>query len=589
MTSKVKENNSAVILLIRLWHHVDIRQRRRLVLVFVLMLIASFAEVLSIGAILPFIGALTQPAKIFESPFAQPFIEFLNLSKPQQLIFPLTISFIIAAAIAGLIRLILLWVTIRISFSVGSELSNKIYHRTLYQSYETHTARNSSELISGIWVKVSEVIFYVLMPVLNLISAGLIATALVVTLFIVIPGIALVVLGGLAIVYGALIKLSSRRLAKNSHLIARESTNIVKTLQEGLNGIRNVLIDGTQEYFCNTYRDTDQILRRAQGNNILLGQSPRYGIEAMGVIVMGAMAYVLSQREGGIGSAIPVLAALALALQRLLPTSQQAYGAWTTIRGGQQSLLDTLKLLDQPMGAQLNYQSIDPVILKEKIELNNVSFKYSGQSQWTLNNISLTILKGSRIGIIGPTGCGKSTLVDILLGLLKPTIGSLTIDGHTVVESEMRRWQSHVAHVSQSIFLSDSSIEENIAFGHSTDHIDHERVKQVAALAQISEVIETLPQKYQTKVGERGIQLSGGQKQRIGIARALYKRADVLVLDEATSSLDSKTEESLMNAICALGNNITIIIIAHRINTLKDCSEIYEFDINGNVRYIKVN
>jgi ATP-binding cassette subfamily B protein len=260
---------------------------------------------------------------------------------------------------------------------------------------------------------------------------------------------------------------------------------------------------------------------------------------------------------------------------------QQAYAAWSSIRGGQAALQDTLELLDQPLPDYADRSPLKPLIFQQQISLHQISFRYSPQMPWVLNKINLNIAKGSRVGFIGATGSGKSTLLDIVMSLLQATEGTLDVDGKVVTLANHRAWQAHIAHVPQAIFLADSSIEENIAFGVHWEHIDHERVVQAARQAQIADIIETWPEKYQTFVGERGIRLSGGQRQRIGIARALYKQADVIIFDEATSALDNETEQAVMQAIEGLSEELTVLIIAHRLTTLKSCSQIVELGEAG--------
>lgn len=570
-------------LIIRLWFHIGSRRRRQFWLLLVLMTLASFAEVISIGAVLPFLAALTAPNRIFEHPYAQPFIQMLGLTSADQLLLPLTIAFASAALIAGALRVFLLWSSIRLTFAVGSDLSKEIYRRTLNQPYSVHISRNSSEVINGISTKVGEVIFYILMPTINLISAIFMLIVILIALLSIIPGIALSAFVAFGLIYTLIIRLARNRLMIDSQNIARESTNVIKSLQEGLGGIRDVLIDGSQDVFCTSYSNADQILRRAQGSNQFISYSPRYGMEALAMVLIATLAYILSRQPDGIAMAIPMLAAMALGMQRLLPASQQAYGAWSTIYGAQASLQDALVLLDQPLLNHAEKLVTKPLIFQHQISLKQISFRYSPQTPWVLKNIDLTIAKGSRVGFIGTTGSGKSTFLDIIMGLLQPTEGSIEIDGQPIAVGNRRSWQAHIAHVPQAIFLADASIEENIAFGTPKDLIDYERVRQAARKAQISDIIETWPLQYQTSVGERGVQLSGGQRQRIGIARALYKQANVIIFDESTSALDNETELAVMQAIEALSSDLTILIIAHRISTLKNCTQIVELG-NGSIQ-----
>ena len=378
-----------------------------------------------------------------------------------------------------------------------------------------------------------------------------------------------------------IIRLTSKRLLRNSTINAHESTQVIKSLQEGLGGIRDVLIDGTQATYCQKYNHADQQYRRAQGNSSFIGAAPRYAMEALGMLLIATLAYKLAQEPDGVAKAIPILGALALGAQRLLPVLQQAYNAWSTIQSSQASLQDALELLDQPLPSYANTPPAEQLPFIHNISLKQISFRYSPQTPYILKNINLTIAKGNRVGFIGTTGSGKSTLLDIVMGLLHPTQGNLLVDDLPITTKNHRAWQAHIAHVPQAIFLADSSIEENIAFGIPKDKIDQARVRQAAQQAQIGDIIETWPNQYQTFVGERGIRLSGGQRQRIGIARALYKQADVIIFDEATSALDNETEQSVMQSIERLSKNLTILIIAHRLTTLKNCTQIIELDSAG--------
>ncbi len=572
-----------VFLIQRLWRHISPRRRSQFGLLLILMLLASFAEILSIGAVLPFLGALTEPQRVFESPVVQPVIRTLGLNSSEQLLLPLTMGFCLAALFAGGMRLLLLWATTRLSFTTGAELSISIYRRTLYQPYAVHCTRNSSEVITGISNKASNLTHSIIVPGLTLISSIAILIAIIGSLLIMEPVIALLIFGGFGSIYLLIVKLTRKKLLTNSQCVAQESIKTTKFLQEGLGGIRDVLIDGSQSAYCQAYATSDLALRRAQGNSAFIGASPRYTMESLGMLLIAVMAYSIAQQPDGIGKAIPMLGAIAIGAQRMLPALQQAYASWSSIRGGQASLQDTLELLDQPLPDDADDPSSEALPFRNNICLQWLGFRYSPQSPYVLKEVDLVIHKGSRIGFVGATGSGKSTLIDIIMGLLPPTDGSIQVDGQVINTANNRAWQAHIAHVPQVIFLTDSSIEENIAFGVPKEHIDRERVRQAAQQAKLSEVVESWPEQYQTVVGERGVRLSGGQRQRIGIARALYKQADVIIFDEATSALDSETEEAVMEAIEGLSQDLTLLIIAHRVTTLKNCAQIIELH-NGGIK-----
>jgi len=561
-----------------LWCHLRRRRRIQFVTLLALMLLASMAEMISIGAVVPFLGTLINPEKVFHHSYAQPIIIFFSIDRAQDLLLPLTFIFCVATVAAGFLRLALLYATTRFSFSVGADFSIDVYRRTLYQPYTVHLNRNSSEIINGITGKVAMLIGSVVMPMLTLISSAFLMIGVLWMLLLIDPAIALAASSIFGVLYLVTALVTRRNLRENSECIARESSRVIKCLQEGLGGIRDVLIDGTQETYCGIYRAADLPLRRAQASNIFTGTSPRFIMEMFGMVMIAGLAYDMALREGGVSAALPVLGALALGAQRLLPVLQQGYNSLATIFGAEASLRDGLDLLAQPMPDNASEVQFPPLRFESSIRLEDIGFRYAEDGIWVMRNVHLEIPKGKRIGIVGSTGAGKSTLLDILMSLLMPSEGTMRVDGETIDLHNYRNWQAHIAHVPQSIYLSDSSIEENIAFGLPRREIDPVRVQQAAQQAQIAEIIESWPEKYQTKVGERGARLSGGQRQRVGIARALYKNADVVIFDEATSSLDTETERAVMQAIELLSPDLTILMVAHRLTTLQKCDFIIELD-----------
>jgi len=569
-------------LLKRLWHHISPRRRGQFGLLLVLTVLSSLAEVVSLGAVLPFIGILTQPEKVFTSPWLSGLVRALGITSGTELVLPLTVGFALAALIAGGLRLLLLWVSIRLGNATGADLSIEVYRRTLYQSYSVHIARSSSEIISGITQKVGTATS-VLISVVAVITSTSLFVAIMMTLLAIDPLVAIVAIMSFGSAYGLIASLTRRRLVHNSYCIAQEQTQVVKALQEGLGAIRDVLLDGTQKVYCYIYQKAILRLQRAGGENSFISQAPRYAMEALGMALIAVFTLALSHRLGGVASALPILAMLALGAQRLLPLMQQLYGNWSVVAGSKAALADVLALLEQPLPDQANLSESEPLILKQAITFENVSFKYNSNGPWVLEDINLTIPKGARVGIIGATGSGKSTVVDLLMGLLEPTQGQILVDGRPVDFEKQRAWQRTVAHVPQSIYLADTTIAENIAFGVPLNKIDLDRIRQAAQQARIADFIESRPEAYTAFVGERGVRLSGGQRQRIGIARALYKQASVLIFDEATSALDNETEQAVMQAIEGLSKDLTLFIIAHRLTTLKNCDVIVKLEGGKNV------
>lgn len=573
---------SLVRLLYRLWKHLSRRRRVQFSLLIGLMFISTFADVASLGAVLPFLGVLTAPDKVFRYPIVTRFAQSWGITTADGLVLPLTILFAVAALLAGIIRVFLLWASTRVSYASGADLSVKVYRHTLYQPYSVHVMRNSSIIISGITHKVSFAAT-ILWTLMSLIISLTLLIAVMITLFLINPLIASVAGLSFGGCYFLISRLHHQCLIRNGDRIAKESTKMVKALQEGLGGIRDVLLDGTQPFYCDIYRTTQQPLMRAQGSNQFIGASPRFAMEAFGMILIATLAYGLSVYNKGFSDAVPLLGTLAMGAQRLLPALQRCYNAWAAVVGTRASLVDALDLLDQPLPDNALTAIPAPLEFRDNIIFDSVGFRYSNDGPWVLDDFNLTITKGQRVGFVGRTGSGKSTTIDLLIGLLEPTQGRILVDGQPIVGEYQRAWQRSVALVPQHIYLADTTLAENIAFGVAREAIDLDRVRQAARQAHIADFIEGRNGDYQALVGERGIRLSGGQRQRIGIARALYKQASVLVFDEATSALDNTTEKSVMAAIEELSSqHLTILLIAHRITTVQHCDMIVELE-NGKV------
>lgn len=576
----MNKNKSYKKMFLCFWLHLSKPHKRKFMFIIFLMLITSVAEIFSIASVIPFLGVIASPETVFNLEIFQGLIYFLDLTSAKQIVLPITILFASAAIFAGLMRALLLWLNIEFAFSCGSDLSVKMYERTIYQPYSVHLQRNSSEVIGGVTAK-TNILIDIIGQVLVLLTSIFIVTSILILLIYFNPLVALLVFTFFGFFYFIVFKITHIKLLQNSNLISSKLTLIIKNLNEGLGGIRDILLTGNQPYYVDLYKKSDFGLRRAQGDNQFAGLSPRYFMEAIGMVVIAVVAYFMTLQNSGILAAIPFLGALGLGAQKILPLMQQSWAAISTIKGNIGSLEDTINLLEQPISLKYK-KNIAPLTFKNEILLDNISFRYAEKSSYVINDFSLSIKKGSRIGFVGKTGSGKSTIMDIIMGLLEPTKGSFNVDGKKVSKRFIRNWQRNVAHVPQVIFLADASIEENIAFGIPINEIDYDRVLRVSKMAEIDKLIQKLPNKYKSSIGESGVRLSGGQRQRIGIARALYHNAEVIIFDEATSSLDSATEKVVMESIDSLNKSLTILIIAHRITTLKNCDVIISLE-DGNI------
>ncbi|MDA9652898.1 ABC transporter ATP-binding protein/permease [Pseudomonadota bacterium] len=570
----------------RLWYHLSKRRRIQLALLQICAVSVSFFEMASLGAVVPFLTVLSEPEIVFQSKYAQPLIQFLQITEATELVLPVAVTFILLTVFSALFRFIFLWALMRISQQAGAELSINIYRHTLFQDYAIHVSRNSSEVINGIITKTATVQKGVIAPILNFISTSITIVGIILVLVAINIAVTLSAFIGFGVMYLLVIYLTRRHLHDNSQHIADKSDLMIKSLQEGLEGIREVLLNNNQQFYVKLYQNSDLQMRQATWRNEVMVSGPRFLMEAVGISIVALFAYLATLQMGGINQFLPVLGAFVLGAQKLLPAIQKAYASYSRIISSTYSLEDVLELLDQPMPLHASLPPPTPNAFIKSIELNNLSFRYSKESPWILKNLSLTIPKGSIIGIVGTTGCGKTTLLDIMMGLLVPTSGEVRVDNMPIDSSNKRAWQTHISSVPQDIYLSDGTIEENIAFGLPMEEINRSQVKIAARQAQIHELVESWDEGYETLVGERGTRLSGGQRQRIGVARAFYRRSDLLILDEATSALDDETELAVMDSIDKFDNDLTVIIIAHRLTTLKNCDMIVKLENNHQIEIL---
>ena len=566
--------------LILLWSHFSLRRRRQYFFLITLTLVCALLEVVSLSAVIPFITVISNPDGLLEYPLIIEIIGSFGITKNSDLVIIICIGFMLVALLTGGMRILLIWMSIHIINATSRDISDKVLYRILYQPYSVHIANNSSEVISSMVKKIDSSTSTISASV-NIIISTLLFTSIITTVFVINY---MVAIGSVAIfgsAYLLIAWLTRYRVAHNGQTIVKEQGNMIKTIQEALGGIRDVLLDGTQSIYCKTYHKSNSISLRANGENVFLNSSPRYIMEMLGMILIASIAMFINYQSNNSVIALPMLGVLALGAQRSLPLMQQLYGGWSTLLSSKAALGDVLVLLDQSLPEQIDLSLKKPLLFQKSIRLNNLSFRYGNDTPWILNDVSLEIPKGARVGIIGKTGSGKSTMADLLMGLLEPTQGEIMVDSKQVGLDLKQVWQRTVAHVPQSIFLTDASVAENIAFGIPLDQIDMDLIHEAAEQARIAEFIDSLPESYGANVGERGVKLSGGQRQRIGIARALYKKASVLIFDEATSALDNETEYNVMEAIESLSKDLTLIIIAHRITTLQNCTMIVELGDSG--------
>ena len=552
-----------------------ISHKRKLQFALTLLSILTNAlfEIVSLAAVVPFLSVLSAPQTFMESSTARKFAPIFGVTDAAQAITLVCITFAIITVIGAIIRTITIIVNSKFTMALGADLSRIVFERTLHQPYSAHAKQNSAAVIANVTQNVAAFVGGILSPSVQFLTSSLTVIGILTTLFIINWWVALtssVVFGG---AYIGIVRMNRSRYARNSSRVVAAQDDIVKALQEGLGAIRDVIIDGNQDFYARTYSVADRRSRNAQNDSYIRSATPKYILEAVGMLMICSVAFVLSAGESKLLGAVPVLGALAMGAQRLLPAMQAAFGSYSAVVGSMYGLDRIVDVLRTERSKSCP-SDITACGVRKSVSFANVEFQYSAEAPLVLRSISFELKRGERIGVIGATGSGKSTTMDLLLGLLQPTSGQILIDGEPLVGDKVFAWQKSLSHVPQVIYLADASIAENIAFGLPKDKIDMEQVLKAARLAQIAEHIETLEAGYDTFVGERGIRLSGGQRQRIGIARALYKNATVLVFDEATSALDDETEAELMKAIDGLSKDLTVIMIAHRLSTVRRCDKI---------------
>ena len=560
-------------------------QRRRFFALQILVVLMAFSEILGVASVGPFIALVSNPELISEHQLFAKLYAYSGYSSSGDFIFWAGFGVLLLLFTGALISMLTVWRLALFSNKIGTEMGVRLYRYYMHQNWLFHASGSSSQLTKQIATETGRVTSQILNPLMQMIAKIVLATFLLAGLFIFNPVVTVTAMLIFSVAYILLYKIVRRRLADNGKRISEVSTQRYKLMAEGFGGIKDLLLLGRQQDFIERFQASSQRLALSQATNQSLAQAPRYFMElvAYSAIVLLVL-YLQKSYEGDLQKILPILAIYALAGFKLLPAFQNIYMHVASIKGGMAAFesvradLERSKqqVVDEHLAADVRKHA--PLQIKEAIELRNITFTYPGKSSPALQDFNLRIPVNKTVGLVGASGSGKSTAIDLLLGLIEPDKGQLLVDGKLLDEAGLRAWQNNLGFVPQSIFLSDASILENVAFGLAKQDIDIDRVQRAVALAHLEDLISDLPMGLDTRVGERGVQISGGQRQRIGIARALYHNADVLVFDEATSALDGITEKLIMDAIHDFSGKKTMVIIAHRLKTVEKCDIIYFVD-----------
>lgn len=553
------------------------RQRKReALLITLLMVSAAIMEVAILGAVLPLISMLANQ-KVDNCQITKFFCDMSESNIP--------IAFAIIISLSAAIRLFLLHFSTHFSFNLGADFGNQLFRRMLYQPYEYHVNHNTSEVIGAV-NKVNILVQQVINPFIQGIVSIVISLALFVTLLRISIFSATFSAIAFSLIYAFVYKLFQSKLLKNGKTISYLETHRIKVIQEGLGGIREVIINNTQDFYDDSFATINKQQRKAQAENVFIKSAPRYILEWIAFIFLILVALSYQWSPSLETNSLAVLGSLALGAQKLLPQLQQIYNSWVSVRSNHAILKELVGLLEKDISKEYicdikTNKRISNIFLQKKhdiplINIKNLSFKFKSNNIAIFDNVSLSINHSDRVGFVGKSGVGKSTLIDLITGLIMPTAGKIEIYGHVLSPDNSLAWRARIAQVSQTVFLFDTTIAENIALGCNKDSINMELLQKCLKMSKLNDFIESLPDGYNTVIGEGGVKLSGGQRQRIGLARAFYKGADILILDEATSALDDDTEKDILLSIDSLEYGITVISIAHRISALKNCNRIFE-------------
>ena len=546
-----------------------------------MMIIMALLDMIGVASILPFMAVLSDPdlikTNVFLSSLYQT-LSFFGVEKKQDFIFALGVMVFLSLILSISFKCLTTYAQIRFVQMREYSIGKRLVEGYLHQPYSWFLSRNSSDIGKTILSEVQQIIIGVIRPFLEIISKCMVAIALISLIVIVDPQLALVVSLSLAVVYFFIFYIFRRYVNQIGEKRLINNQLRFRAVNEAFGASKLIKISGLEKFYIKNFSISSKIYARSQAYSQVIALMPRYFLEiiAFGGILLIVLKFINTSEN--LNSIIPILSLYIFTGYRLMPALQQIYAAFTQINFMSTSLN---KLHAEIKNLKSNSYNDNNKIMpfKKNIILKDINYTYPNSSQKVLKNINIKIPLKSFVGLVGTTGSGKTTMVDIILGLLEPQNGTLEVDSKTINQQNLRSWQRSIGYVPQEIYLSDNNIASNIAFGVEPKDIKHDLIEKSSKIANLHEfVMNELPNKYQTIVGERGVRLSGGQRQRIGIARALYHDPEILIFDEATSSLDTQTEQAVMDAINIMEKSKTIVLIAHRLNTVKNCDIIYNLE-----------
>lgn len=557
-------NISNLKLLKEVWNQVD--QKKKLLLFFLFSLISAITDAINIGMLIPFLKILETP-DIYKSYF---FYELISDSikinyDPRIIILILFVSFLI---VGTLFRVFINWYTLKISYLISEQFASRIYENVLYKDYLEHSLENSSKTLSDITYRVNATT-NLLMSFIIIFNNLVLSLFIIFTLLYIDTLMIGIVIFSIGIIYITITYIFRKRFNENSKIISNNQTSLLKTLQEGLGGIKEVILSSSQPFFIKEFNKSYSKLNQSLLFNNFFAQSPKLFIETFSILILLSFYYYSIIIGINLTELIVLIGVLAFGAQKLIPSFQVIYQNWSNVTSNKFLVMEILKILKSNSNRTFNKL---PIFFERELKLKVNTFKYNENEDIVLKGVNLTIKKGEKIGIIGPSGSGKSTLINLIVGLIADFDGYIEIDGKKINENNIDSWRNQISYVPQNVFIFDSNLKSNITFGSTNKEIKN--LKEIVSKVKLNSFIRDR-NLDEIELGERANKISGGEKQRIALARALYKEASLIVIDEATNALDKKVEKEIFDIIYNL-DNVSIIVISHEEHNLYGCNKIYE-------------
>lgn len=561
-------------------------QKRQLLSIQIFFIIATFLEIIGILSIIPFVTLVSNINLIYEKSYLSDLFFYFNFSSEIFFLVCLGILILLSLIISSLFSIFTFWRIFMFGNQLGIEIGDRLFNYYMEQGWISYISKNSSTYTKKISVEAQRVTSGIIIPLLQMNAKILFVFFIVISIAIYNPLIAFIGASLFTFSYMTLYKSIKNFVFNNGQKVSEMYDKRFSIMNNAFGGKKEILLLGKIKQSIIQFEEAGKKISFSQGTNNTLVHVPRYFFELITFgSIIAFIIYLINFEGGNLQKIIPTLSIFVIAGYKLLPSIQQVFAYITTIRGNLAAFNDIKDDLKNSLNLKVDRKNLtkEKLSIKKEIKFLNINFSYPSRTSFYINNLNLKIEAKSSVGIIGSTGSGKSTIIDILTGLIKPNSGCLKVDDTEINYLNLRKWQNNLSYVSQNIFLTDGSIMENIALGANRENINIDKIKQSIKLASLDSFIESLQDNIHTKVGERGIQLSGGQIQRIGIARSLYNESDILIFDEATSALDVNTERKIIDSIYNLKGQKTIIFIAHRLTTVNRCDHIYLID-KGSVR-----